>query len=206
MTILEEWQITPEQLTQALNENPSLRGMLLGYVAEMKLRQIITSLPDVSLIKKFDDHNRKKKSDLYVIYKNRAFDIESKSLQSATVKRDEKAGKWRAKTQVDGSDRRTIMMPDGSKLETTLLLRGEFDILAVNCYAFEKKWHFVYARNTDLPCSTWIKYTKEQRECLISSLIEVSSPPEPPFYNDIRQLLDEMIAEGKGKDPQEVLS
>ena len=39
MTILDEWGITPEQLTALLNENPSLRGMLLGYVAELKLKK-----------------------------------------------------------------------------------------------------------------------------------------------------------------------
>ena len=64
MTILEKWGITAEQLTQALEKNPSLRGMILGYVAEQKLKEIISTLTDVSFITKFDDHNRKKKGDL----------------------------------------------------------------------------------------------------------------------------------------------
>lgn len=39
--------------------------MILGYVAEQKLKEIISTLTDVSFITKFDDHNRKKKGDLY---------------------------------------------------------------------------------------------------------------------------------------------
>ena len=35
MTILDEWEITAEELTEPLDENPSLRGMLLGYVADL---------------------------------------------------------------------------------------------------------------------------------------------------------------------------
>lgn len=142
MTILEKWGITAEQLTQVLEKNPSLRGMIMGYVAEQKLKEIISTLKDVSFITKYDDHNRKKKGDLYIIYKNRAFSIESKSLQTNMVKRNEKTGVWEGKAQVDGSDRRDVKFPNGKKLNTTLLLRGEFDILAVNCYAFEEKWNF----------------------------------------------------------------
>lgn len=50
MTILQEWGITPEQLTDLLDENSSLRGMLLGYVAELKLKERIVTFPEVSSI------------------------------------------------------------------------------------------------------------------------------------------------------------
>ena len=80
-------------------------------------------------------------------------------------------------------------------------MKGEFDILAVNCYAFEQKWEFIFARNSDLPTSTWRGYSDTQRANLISSLIPVTFPPEPPFYGDLRVLLDEMIAEGRGANP-----
>ena len=204
MTILEEWGITPEQLTDLLDENPSLRGMLLGYVAELKLKERIVTFPEVSSITKFDDHDRKKKGDLYILYKNRAFNLESKSLQTSSIKYEEENSRWSGKAQVDASDRRIITLPDGSKLETTLLLRGEFEILAVNCYAFNKEWDFVFARNQDLPCSTYSRYTQVQRENLIASLITVTWPPEPPFYSDIRYLLNKMVEEGGGSDPIDI--
>lgn len=204
MTILDEWDITAEQLTTLLDENPSLRGMLLGYTAELKLKEIITSFPEVSFTTKFDDHNRKKKGDLYIVYHGKAFDVESKSLQSSMTEYDEKNNIWRGKAQVDASDRRTVTLPSGKELNTTLLLRGEFDVLAVNCYAFENQWRFVFARNSDLPHSSYKKYSEEARNSLIASLIPVSWPPEPPFYSDLRVLLNEMIDEGLGSDPEEI--
>ncbi|GMO42589.1 MAG: hypothetical protein Pg6C_04120 [Treponemataceae bacterium] len=33
-SILETWDITEGELTELVNSNPSLRGMLLGYIAE----------------------------------------------------------------------------------------------------------------------------------------------------------------------------
>lgn len=202
MSILDEWGLTPDKLTELLDGNPSLRGMLLGYVAEHKLREIITSFPEVSFTTKFDDHNRKKKGDLYVVYHGKAFDVESKSLQTNTVAFDDENNCWTGKTQVDASDRRIVTLPNGDKLNTTLLLRGEFDVLAVNCYAFENEWHFVFARNKDLPCSNFKKYSEQAREALIASLIPVTWPPKAPFYTDLRKLLDEMIEEGEGRDPE----
>lgn len=204
MTILDEWNITAEQLTEMLDVNPSLRGMLLGYAAEVKLKEIITSFPEVSYTTKFDDHNRKKKGDLYVVYHGKAFDIESKSLQSSMIKYDEEKGEWFGKAQVDASDRRDVILPSGEKLNTTLLLRNEFDVLAVNCYAFQNEWKFVFARNRDLPFSTYKKYSEEARKSLIASLIPVTWPPKPPFYTDLRKLLNEMVEEGLGADPEDI--
>jgi hypothetical protein len=39
-TILDRWQVTAEELTQIIDQNPSLRGMILGYLAELKLEQL----------------------------------------------------------------------------------------------------------------------------------------------------------------------
>ena len=201
MDILKKWQITPDQLTELLEANPSLRGMLLGYVAELKLKEIITSYPEVSYTYKFDDHDRKKKGDLHIVYQGRAFDIESKSLQTGMIKYDSDHQKWTGKAQVDASDRRSVTFEDGSTLNTTLLLRGEFDILAVNCYAFTGKWDFVFARNNDLPFSTYKKYTEAQKKSLIASLVPVTWPPEPPFHQNLQDLLRGMFDEGLGETP-----
>lgn len=198
MSILNRWDITEEQLTSALDDNPSLRGMVLGYVAELKLKELITSFPEVSYTTKFDDHNRKKKGDLYVVYKGKAFDIESKSLQTAMVSYDDFLNEWKGKAQVDASDCREVVLPSGNKVKTTLLLRGEFDVLAVNCYAFGNEWKFVFARNCDLPYSSYSKYTEEAKQALIASLIPITWPPKPPFYADLKSLLDSMIEDGLG--------
>lgn len=192
--ILSRWGITEEELTELVDQNPSLRGMMLGYVAEKKFHDEFLNHPDISEKSKDDDHNRKSKGDRRIVYKGKTLIIEVKSLQTATVKRlgdDE----WEGKTQVDGSDRRIIKFPDNSELNTTLLLKGEFDLLAVNCFAFGDKWRFIFAKNKDLPSSNFKKYTEEQRKQLIASLVPVTFPPKFPFSDNPFALLDELIEE-----------
>jgi hypothetical protein len=142
---------------------------------------------------------------LYIIYRGKAFDVEAKSLQTNTIKLDEQTQTWTAKTQVDASDRRDVILSSGKKLNTTLLKRGEFDILAVNCFGFGGEWKFVFAKNTDLPSSTFKKYEEADRQELIASLISVSLPIQHPFYESLKELLDSMIEEGLGATPDELL-
>jgi transcriptional regulator with XRE-family HTH domain len=205
VNLLRDWQVSAKQISSLINQNPSLRGMLLGYVAELKLKELISVLPDITYTYKFDDHDRKKKGDLYIVYRGKAFDVEAKSLQTNTIKFDEKTNSWTAKTQVDASDRRDIVLSSGEKLNTTLLRRGEFDILAVNCFGFGGQWKFLFAKNTDLPSSTFKKYTESDRKELIASLITVTLPPQSPFYESLKDLLDSMIEDGLGATPDELL-
>ena len=192
-TILDRWNISIEELTDLVDENPSLRGIMLGYAAEHKFREFVQDHPHISGTKKYDDHDRKRKSDRVITYKGEDFSIEVKSLQTNSVQKI--AGGWKGRAQVDGSDRRVIDFPDGSQLNTTLLLRGHFDILAVNCFAFENKWRFVFALNRNLPISTWRKYTEAQRLQLIASLVPVTWPPEPPFVADPFPLVEALYLE-----------
>lgn len=193
-SILERWEITEEQLTDLVDQNPSLRGMVLGYVAETKFHDQFLNHEAITESGKDDDHNRKKKGDRFITYKGKRLVIEVKSLQTAMCKQIGE-DTWQGKSQVDGSDRRIIKFPDGSELNTTLLLKGEFDLLAVNCFAFGEQWRFAFAKNKDLPTSTFKKYTEEQRRQLIASLVPVTWPPSPPFSEDPFELLDELIQE-----------
>lgn len=192
-TLLDRWGVTVDELTSLVDDNPSLRGMLIGYVAELKLQRLLESIPGVGSTRKLDDHDRSKKNDRVIVYHGVELSIESKSLQTNLIRKD--GDIWRGRAQVDASDRRDVRLRSGRKLNTTLLLRGEFDILAVNCFAFGLGWKFVFARNNDLPTSSYKKYTKTQREQLIASLIPVSWPPEPPFVEDVRPLLDAELRE-----------
>lgn len=65
--------------------------------------------------------------------------------------------------------------------------------MAVNCYAFNEEWQFAFARNKDLPYSNYRGYTEEQRKWLIASLIPITWPPVPPFYDDLKELLSVMV-------------
>ena len=190
-SILERWDITPEELTEVIEQNPSLRGMILGYLAELKLETLWLSDQRISDVTKHDDHDRKKKGDRVIRYKGHEFIFESKSLQTASIKKMHDG--WVGKAQVDASDRREIGLPDGTTVTTTCLLRGEFDVLAVNVFAFEDTWRFVFAKNLDLPKSNYKGYTEYQRQHLLATLVEVRWPPKPPFYKEPFQLMNEII-------------
>ena len=192
-SILDLWKVTPNVLTNIVNENPSLRGMLLGYVAEYKLQEILLSEDSIEYIGKPDDHDRTSKGDHIIEYRGQRFVIESKSLQSRMVEKD--GDIWRGRAQVDASDRRSIVLEDGTQIETTLLMVGEFDILAVNCFAFEQEWNFVFGRNSDLPRSRYRGYSQQVRNQLIASLVSVSWPPEPPFSSDLIEVLEQLVVE-----------
>ena len=190
-SILKRWDITVEELTQVVAQNPSLRGMLLGYLAEMKLEKLWLRRSGISAVEKHDDHDRKKKGDRVVAYKGSEFIFESKSLQTNTIQKTDEG--WVGKTQVDASDRREVILPDGTKVNTTCLLRNEFHILAVNVFAFEDKWRFVFAKNSALPSSKYKGYTEYQRSHLLATLVTVHWPPKPPFYEEPFTLMNEML-------------
>jgi hypothetical protein len=197
-TVLDRWTITPQGLTKAIDENPSLRGMLFGYVAEYKLREMwFTARKNVTNFIKHDDHNRKKKGDLVVTYRGRPFTVECKSLQTNSI-RETASGRFVGKVQCDASDRRAVEFPDGTKLETTCLLRGEFDILAVNLFGFDNRWRFIFAKNRDLPGNTFRKYTAAQQALLLPSLLSVSWPAERPYRDEPFSLMDELLANSGG--------
>ena len=105
LSILKRRQLTETELTEIMAANPSMRGLVLGYVAEYKLRKMHFSDPCFSNIHKADDHDRKKKGDLTVTYKGREFRIECKSLQSNSIKATEMG--YTGQYQCDASDRRT---------------------------------------------------------------------------------------------------
>jgi len=194
--ILDKLDITVEEFQWSMENNPSLRGVVIGYLAELKLRESFKGDKRISKLFKYDDHDRKKKSDLVIVYNGHEYTFESKSLQTNTVKDSKVPGvEKEAKFQCDASDCRDIVLPDGEKVKTTLLKYGEFDILAVNMFAFHGKWEYAFARNKDLPHSTSKKYTESQQEQLISSLIRITYPVQPPFVLNPFVLLEEIEKE-----------
>ena len=194
--ILEELGLTVDELTELIHSNPSLRGMVIGYAAEQKLKGILQSTDEITYIGKPDDHDRINRGDHIIHYKGRPFSIEIISLQTKMIAKD--GDIWRGRSQVDASDRRTVILANGNALETTLLTVGEFDVLAVNCFAFGLGWNFVFAKNGDLPRSRYRNYSAEVRNQLLASLVPVSWPPEPPFSDNLLTVLDILIGDRAG--------
>jgi transcriptional regulator with XRE-family HTH domain len=192
--ILEKWDMKVTDFETLIQDNPSLRGFVIGYLAESKLRELISKDTRISGLKKFDDHDRKNKHDLVIVYKNREYSIEVKSLQTSTVKVKE-AENYEARFQCDASDKRKITLDDGQEVTTTCLRFGDFDIVAVNLFAFRGKWEFGFALNKDLPASAYAKYPEALRKNLIKSIIPITLPFNEPFVADISILLDRLHKE-----------
>jgi len=190
-SIYEKWKTTPEEISAIIKERPSVRGMLFGYLTEYKVQKLLASDPRVTDMMRPDDHDRTQKADLIFGYKGHKVKVEVKSLQTNTV--THKGGIWRGKVQCDASDKRPIPLPDGSTVETTLLAVGEFDMLAAGLFHFGNEWRFSFARNGDLPRTSSGKYSAQQCQFLIKSMVAVSWPPVPPLYEDPFAILDSIV-------------
>lgn len=196
-SILKKWDLSEEELTDIINENPSMRGLMLGYIAEYKLQQMFFNDSRTEKALKDDDHDRKKKGDLRITYKGQEFLVECKSLQTNSIRMTDEG--YSGKYQCDASDRRAVTFSDGSSIQTTCLLVGEFDIVAVNLFSFEEKWKFAFALNRDLPRSRYKKYTEFQRKELLSTLIPITFPISNPYHEDPFVLFDLLINETSQK-------
>jgi hypothetical protein len=166
--IFDRWGISLDELAEITESRPSLRGVLLGYVGECKLRKMLLSDDRISNIISVDNHDRSQKGDMIVTYKGVPISIQMKSLQTASVRRTDRG--YIGRFQCDASDRRKVVLPNVEKLETTYLLVGGFDLLAVNLFEFGQEWRFAFAKNEDLPRSTFKGYTPEQRQYLLATL------------------------------------
>ena len=88
-------------LTQVVQANPSLRGIVLGYLAERKLWELLATDPRLTGLRKDDDHDREGKGDLVVTYQGFEFRIEVKSLQTNSIRMFEPVtGRWMKKVVV----------------------------------------------------------------------------------------------------------
>jgi hypothetical protein len=188
---LRRWGLTPEELDEILEENPSLRGITVGYLAEYKLRKMLLSDERITALHKYDDHDRRKKHDIAFSYKGCEITVEAKSLQTKTAKSlgDDR---WKGAFQCDASDKRMVTFPDGSTMGTTCLLYGGFDIIAANLFAFGEIWRWGFAKNSDLPPSKFKKYTGYQRQHLIATMVQITWPLLPPFEPEPFRLFEEI--------------
>lgn len=199
----ERYHITIEEFTEVVDSNPSLRSFVSGYVAEHALEKTLPDLllqnfPDAELGDKPDDHDREEKGDAILIIKRggKKYKIvfESKSLQTNSVKKTETG--FTAVAQVDASDKRTVEIR-GEEYETTCLLFGEFDILAVPLFGFFGRWEFAFALNSELEHTIYHTVPEHFREDLIKSSQRVNFPLEKPYTFDVQDVVERHISENE---------
>lgn len=196
---LASWHISIEELGDMIKNNPSLRGFMVGYMAESKIRSYFLRNPDVSNLFKPDDHDRTNKCDLVLSYKGRDFTFEIKSLQTNTVRKIADTNELTATFQCDASDRRIIELPNGHSVNTTCLKFGDFDIVAINLFAFTGNWDYAFALNRDLPHASQGRgknvLPKEDLSYLIKSSIRITYPTKAPFVDNPFVLMDQLLQE-----------
>jgi hypothetical protein len=187
--------IPPADLVEAIKRAPSLRGMILGYVAEEVFEKFLRdNHKEVTEIEKHDDHDRSKnKSDRTITYKDRKYTVQLKSLQTNSIKYFAEGKCLVAVVQNDGSDKRAVDLPDGTTIQTTLYRRGDYDILAVPLFPFTGKWEFAYKRNRDCRPCTHSAYTPEAQAQLLASTESITYPLDKTWTTDLISLLDDTL-------------
>lgn len=56
-SILKRWGLTEKELTEIIQENQSMRGLMLGYIAEYELRKMYFSNPVFEKVYKSEINN-----------------------------------------------------------------------------------------------------------------------------------------------------
>ena len=165
----------------------------MGFLAECKLQRTVLSDASIHKLVRYDDHDRSRPADFSFEYQGQRISVEVKSLQTRSVRADN--GGFAGRCQVDASDKRTVVLPDGSTMQTTCLLTGTFDILAVNLFEFGQQWRFAFARNEDLPRSRHKAYTPYQRAKLLATSVPLTWPLKPPFHDNPFGILRQIVRE-----------
>ncbi len=195
--ILGDWGITANELAEIVAENPSMRGLMFGFVAEYKLKKEWLLRPGIANIVRPRSHDRKKKCDFTFDYRGINVRLEVKCLDTPKVKFNE--GVYTGTFQCNASDTTEVTLPNGRKVTTNCLVADGFDVLAVCLFAFGKKWRFAFAKNKELPRTTWRGYTPAQQKYLLKSAMNISWPLHPPYVTDLFTVLDRLVSEGVGR-------
>jgi hypothetical protein len=189
---LASWQITAKELSEIVSENPSMRGLMFGFVAEYKLKKMWMERSEITDLIRPRFNDRKQKCDFRFVYRGTDVRLEVKCLDSPKVKFED--GAWSGTFQCNASDTTSVTLPNKKTVVTNCLAVGGFDLLAVCLFSFGSEWRFAFALNEELPRTTWKKYTPAQRKYLLKSAMRITWPLQAPFVAEPFGLLDRLVA------------
>lgn len=189
--------ISPNDLVAAIKRAPSLRGMILGYIAEeMFEKHVLDPIEHVNDVRKFDDHDRSQnKADRDFVYRDRRYTVQLKSIQTNSIHWSDQQVCLVADVQNDGSDKRDVRLPNGNVVATTNYRVGDYDILAVPLFPFTGTWEFAYKLNRDCRRTESAKYSDEDRPFLLSTIEKIQFPLGSEWTTDLLSLCGEDIGE-----------
>lgn len=189
--------VSPEDLVTSIKRAPSLRGMILGYIAEEMFEKYVPEkygFISSEDIEKHDDHDRQfNKSDRTIKNTGRLYRIQLKSIQTNSIKRNLDTGLLQADVQNDASDSRPVSLPNGKSVTTTCYARGDYDILAVPLFPFTGEWNYAYKRNIDCRSTTSKKYTEEEAKFLLATTEIITWPLTDDWTMNLGDLLTDTI-------------
>lgn len=174
-----------DDIQEMVDENPSLRGYLQGYLAERALRSQIMQIPEVTSIRKIPDQSFEK-GDFEVVYKTVPITIEVKSIATNSVKEDLLTQAWQGTVGVKNTDRRDIEVNGLGTISTTKLIRGAFDILAICCFAVSGTWDFMFIENRFIPAA-------EEHHDLLKTQFTINPYITPGLTYDLKKLLEKTL-------------
>jgi hypothetical protein len=182
-----------ETIFKVIQDNPSLRGFVYGYVSEMEFeRHYLKGRSTIEGFSKDDDH-KKTKADRTVIFRSKPITIQVKSIQTNSIEFEN--GHFVADVQNDASDRRKVKLPGGTTVETTCYVVGEYDILAVSLQPFTGEWKYAFKENSKLQRTNSKKYTPKQQRHLLATLETISFPLDPSWTEDFDAILESVSRE-----------
>jgi len=144
--------LSKEAFAKMLDNNPSCKGLLVGYMAEQILADKLLCLSGFKSVVKIDDQDDKK-GDLDVIFRQdgveKRFSIEVKCVRSKTGKEPPLTGGVSGNVYTGTSD--SIMLEEGGR--TSCSLAGAFDVLAVCMVTITGEWDFYFIHQKYMPRS-----------------------------------------------------
>lgn len=194
--------IPPTDLVNAIKRAPSLRGMILGYIAEEMFQHHVLGDAIFSDVNKHDDHDRSaNKADRDFLYQGHRISVQLKSVQTNSIAWRSDLNAVYAIVQNDGSDKRDVRLPNGEIVTTTNYKIGDYDILAVPLFPFTGSWDFAYMLNSECRKTTSSKYNSTQQSYLLSTTEEITYPLSAPWSTDLPATIERLIRHKKAENP-----
>ena len=159
-----------------VEENPSLRGYLQGYLAELRLREKLLSCPGVSSVIKIPDSSAVK-GDFYVEYLGYNLKVEAKSFRSNSAKYDTLSESWSASVQCKNPGSRLLNVTGRGLVKAVCIEERRFDILAICTYPVTGQWGFLF-------CPEFLLPRADNKPGYLQSSFKIDMLNTPGVYSD----------------------
>ena len=183
MSILDGF--TLDDLEYLIDLNPSMRGYVQGYLAELTLMRQLKVIEGVTAVMKIPDMSYRT-GDFEVIYLGVPITRECKSILSNTVTQDGLNDSWSGVVTIKRTSQECVV--DGEKHRVSNIIKGGFDILALSCYAVSGEWDFQFIEEKYLP-------EHDTLPGFISTKFRINPQTTAGVTENLKSLFDKVISQ-----------